>query len=353
MFDIVYTWANTAGAYSAEEIRQLAGMELEGWLYENYATDQLIDQRFADHGELKYSLRSLAKYADWFDRIFIVHPDGQLPEWLNTEHPKIFTVAHSEIIPAEYLPTFNSSAIEFYLHRIPDLSTWFIYSNDDVFFNNYVTPVDFYTENGLAKGLFSKYKCPPASTDIFLTAHSFMRRLNLVLQTGMGHLLFQDEKHFLTQKAIWLGGLSTAQKAIEKLKPQFKGKVSRRILTDRRLVAHFHHVLNIDVMNYIHENLAEDIHRTSSQKFRTPSSICSIQLVVQLANIMGKHCENTCIRGQMGFSITDEQLGCINSGNKENIIAFFESKFPDRSCLEKKSPTLTLAGNLKHKIQTL
>ena len=40
---------------------------------------------------------------------------------------------HERIIPNELLPTFNSTTIEMYLHRIPDLAEQFIYSNDDMF----------------------------------------------------------------------------------------------------------------------------------------------------------------------------------------------------------------------------
>lgn len=58
--------------------------------------------RYADSGELKYSLRSIEMYAPWIRKIFIV-TDDQEPEWLNTENPKIQVVDHKEIMPAESL----------------------------------------------------------------------------------------------------------------------------------------------------------------------------------------------------------------------------------------------------------
>ena len=64
-----------------------------------------------DNGELKYSLRSIGLYAPWVRKIFIV-TDNQVPEWLDTAHPKIQIVDHSEILPEESRPCFNSVIIE-------------------------------------------------------------------------------------------------------------------------------------------------------------------------------------------------------------------------------------------------
>ncbi|MBR4756443.1 MAG: hypothetical protein IK076_05825, partial [Bacteroidales bacterium] len=46
---------------------------------------------------------------------------------------KVDVVLHSDIIPSEYLPTFNSCVIEMFLHRIPGLDERFVYFNDDIF----------------------------------------------------------------------------------------------------------------------------------------------------------------------------------------------------------------------------
>lgn len=101
--------------------------------------------RFRNNEELRYSLRSVEKYAPWVNKIFIV-TDNQKPEWLNTEHPKIKIVDHKEIMPPEALPTFNPSAIETCLHKIPNLSEYFIYANDDMFFTTYIEPSFFFTD---------------------------------------------------------------------------------------------------------------------------------------------------------------------------------------------------------------
>lgn len=104
--------------------------------------------RYVDNGELKYSLRSVEKYAPWIRNIFIV-TDNQVPEWLDTSHPKIHIVDHSEILPKESLPCFNSVVLEHHLHIIPGLAEHFLYANDDMFLNMPVTPWTFFAKDSL------------------------------------------------------------------------------------------------------------------------------------------------------------------------------------------------------------
>lgn len=101
--------------------------------------------RYTNNDELRYSLRSVEKYAPWIRKIFIV-TDNQVPAWMNTEHPKVQVIDHTEIIPAEILPLFNSTVIEYFIYKIPGLSEHFLFSNDDMFFNAPVSP-DFFFVN--------------------------------------------------------------------------------------------------------------------------------------------------------------------------------------------------------------
>ena len=125
----------------------------------NTLEDDLSKNRFADNNELKYSLRSVEQYAPWVRNIFIV-TNGQVPSWLNLEHPRIRLVTHQEIfLNKSHLPTFSSPAIETHIHRIPGLSRKFIYMNDDVFFGLKVWPDDFYTHSNGQK-LFLSWAVP-------------------------------------------------------------------------------------------------------------------------------------------------------------------------------------------------
>ncbi|WP_308858386.1 stealth family protein [Lacticaseibacillus paracasei] len=84
------------------------------------------DERFRDYGTLRYLLRSIEKYANWVNHIYLV-TDHQRPNWLSTSNPRLTVINHQDIIPAAALPTFNSNAIDFCLDRIPGLSEQFVY----------------------------------------------------------------------------------------------------------------------------------------------------------------------------------------------------------------------------------
>lgn len=99
--------------------------------------------RFRPNDYLKYLFRGLEKYLPWINKIhLIVASEAQVPSWLDKD--KIHVVLHEDIIPAELLPTFNSSTIECFYHNIIGLSDRFIYGNDDMFALNYCAETDFF-----------------------------------------------------------------------------------------------------------------------------------------------------------------------------------------------------------------
>lgn len=104
--------------------------------------------RFRNNDELRYSLRSLAKNADWIRQIFIV-TNGQIPSWLQTDNHRVQIIKHNDIMPADSLPTFNSTAIEAALYNIEGLSEHFLLANDDTFFGKEVSPNFFFNSQGL------------------------------------------------------------------------------------------------------------------------------------------------------------------------------------------------------------
>ncbi|MDH6140768.1 hypothetical protein P3T35_002778 [Kitasatospora sp. GP30] len=106
-------------------------------------------ERFRNRDELRYCLRSIAMYAPWIRRVYLV-TDGQCPDWLATEHPGVTVVAHRQLFAdATILPVFNSHAIETQLHQIPDLAEHFLYFNDDMFLGRPVQPEQFFQGNGV------------------------------------------------------------------------------------------------------------------------------------------------------------------------------------------------------------
>ena len=101
--------------------------------------------RYRDWGFLRYWFRGIEKNAPWVNRVFFV-TWGHIPPWLNTDHPMISIVKHSDYIPEKYLPTFSCRPIELNIHRIKDLSERFVYFNDDMFLLDTVTPNDFFID---------------------------------------------------------------------------------------------------------------------------------------------------------------------------------------------------------------
>lgn len=104
-------------------------------------------ERYRDWGILRYWFRGVEQFAPWVNRIHFI-TWGHLPDWLNTEHPKLHIVNHRDYIPEQYLPTFSSHTIELNMHRIEGLSEQFVYLNDDTFLLSARNPSDFF-KNGL------------------------------------------------------------------------------------------------------------------------------------------------------------------------------------------------------------
>ncbi|MCR4827906.1 MAG: hypothetical protein K5864_00400 [Bacteroidales bacterium] len=94
------------------------------------STDKL--KRFRDWGTLPYLLRGIEANMPFVENIFlVVARESQVPQWVDRSRLNI--VLHSDIIPQNLLPVFNSCTIEMFLHRTPRLAEEFIYFNDDMF----------------------------------------------------------------------------------------------------------------------------------------------------------------------------------------------------------------------------
>ncbi len=119
------------------------------WLAEKaeYSPSAMADSatpvRFRDWDNLQYWFRGIEKFAPWVNKIHFI-TWGHLPEWLNTNHPKLHIVNHKDYIPEKYLPTFNSHTIELNMHRINGLAEHFVYFNDDMFITKPTQTTDFF-----------------------------------------------------------------------------------------------------------------------------------------------------------------------------------------------------------------
>ncbi|MDR0796471.1 MAG: stealth family protein [Tannerella sp.] len=138
--DFVITWVDMNDPKWGESFAKYANKI-------DNAKNEISKARFRDFGLLKYWFRGVEKFTPWVRKIHLV-TCGQQPDWLNADNPRINLVNHEDIIPAQFLPCFNSAVIERYLHKINDLTEHFVYFNDDFFITNTIHQNRFF-KNGL------------------------------------------------------------------------------------------------------------------------------------------------------------------------------------------------------------
>jgi hypothetical protein len=139
--DFVVTWVDMDDPKWKAEFLKYSGRI-------DNSKNEVSEARFRDYGFLKYWFRGVEKFAPWVRKIHFVTA-GQRPEWLDVNNPKLNLVNHQDYIPAEFLPSFNSSVLECHLHRIPGLSENFVYFNDDCFVINDLPRERFFARDGV------------------------------------------------------------------------------------------------------------------------------------------------------------------------------------------------------------
>lgn len=143
--------------------------------------------RFRDNGLLRFWFRGVESFTPWINKVYFI-TCGQKPSWLNLNHPKLVWVKHSDYIPSQYLPTFNSVSIEMNFHRIAGLSERFVYFNDDMFLLEKIEP-----------GFFFRKSQPVLDCDL--------RYTNLVGYDNWSRHLFNDyclvNGSFNMHESIW------------------------------------------------------------------------------------------------------------------------------------------------------
>ncbi|OHT16397.1 hypothetical protein TRFO_02632 [Tritrichomonas foetus] len=236
-------------------------------------TKSFFENRYEDIEELRYSLRTIEKYAKFVNHIFII-TEGHRPSWINDQHPKLTFVNHSSIFPSHYqingkkishsnlLPTFNSIAIEFAMVNIPELSEHFIYLNDDVFFGQQVYPSDFFTKEG--KPIYFSHHSPKEFNNQAMTK-SYNTNLRFVKASQSGAIYGCAVIH------------------------------TKRVILDK-----FHTILPYELEHVsfpltktlyqkVFENFEEDIVETMKSKFRTIHNLHMQTLFFQQAMIGDPH----------------------------------------------------------------
>jgi hypothetical protein len=200
--------------------------------------------RNRDNNDLMYSLRSLEENLSWWKGQLYIVTDKQVPKWLNQGHPRLRVVDHTEIIPAKYLPTRDSSTIEWFLHLIPGIEDFFIAMNDDVLFLKPCNKMTFFTADDKPKVVFNK---------------------NMLTNTK------ESPNVFKTQSKMWLSNVHNTMNILEeKMGHSFKNK---------RYIQHSPKIFSKKAIQELHKILAEEFDKSSIIKERHYGSLNTLYCI--------------------------------------------------------------------------
>lgn len=297
--DVVYTWVD---GNDKNWIKKK-----NNFLPKEYSRDANEDIRFKNINELKYSLRSIEKFAPWINHIYIVVDDEQSPNFLK-KHPKLTIIKHSQIM--KDIPTFNSQAIEANLQNIPGLSNNFIYFNDDCFLGNYLKKTDMISRGGKPY-YFKNFDCK-----------------------FQGEPLNEDEGYV----SAWKNTFNTLNKDFKK--------------QDFSCLWHHPILLKKSLINNVKNKYKILYNRTSASKFRHKMNIPPIGFAVHYGKLNGDY-EERKPHNNIYFNYPDSKdikpklnniketkplFFCINNiipnDNTNELLKFFEEYYPNKSEFE-------------------
>lgn len=295
--------------------------------------------RYRDWQLLRYWFRGVEKYASWVNKIYFI-TYGHIPEWLNTDNKKLKIVKHSEYIPNEYLPTYNSNTIEMNLFRINELNENIVNFNDDMFIINDTKKEDFF-KNDLPCDLAAcNINMPNGQND--LISHIMLNNVDII------------NKYYKKNEVIK-----------KNIKKWFNFKYGKYLMRTVFLLPwpkfsifqemHMPSSILKSTMNKIYELEKDRVEETSSNKFRSEKDIN--QWVFRYWQIVnnkfmprsykfGKYYD---IEQDIIPNIRKTILGnknkviCLNDSKdnieferlKKELIEIFEKKFTEKSSFEK------------------
>jgi len=309
--DIVYTWVDHRDPKWRRLFTEATGKAPNKGGEDN---DPSSMDRFLSRDELKYSLRSVDRYASWVRNVYVV-TNCSPPDWINLEHPKLHWIDHEEILPPKALPTFSSHAIEARLQHIPGLSNHFLYFNDDFFLTRPARVTDFFQSNGLSKSAMEPYG------------------------TVSGEVAKGDADYLNAAR----NGKSLLEKAFGK--------------SVTSLHTHTPYALRKDVLLEMEERFKEPIEQTIHNAFRTPEDISTVSFLYHHYSYMTQRAvyselDSVLIKARradypmvMADILTGKRVPvavCINDGSgsshmmrwNQHVSGFLDTYFPHPSAFE-------------------
>lgn len=273
--------------------------------YEEHTNIPVLEKRFRDWGTLRYLLRGIETNMPFIRKVhLVVARDSQVPAWVNRDEVNI--VLHKDIIPEEFLPTFNCNPIELHLHRIEGLSEQYIYFNDDVFPMKRCEPTTFFVDGkgqlGMSHHLFA--------FDMF---KSICRNSDRAARRALGKraaLRFLRPQHVCTPMI---------KSECEELYRRAEADIRSSITTTRKA----NNISQYIFLNYMYLNGTLENHRLSKQHFSL--GITSTEKLRRF--IINPSKMFTCIND---VKLSHERFEELRAA----LIEAFEIRFPQKSKYE-------------------
>lgn len=291
--------------------------------------------RFRDWEFMPYWFRAIEKNTPWVNKIFFI-TQGHIPDWLDTKHPKLSIVRHSDYIPNEYLPTFNSNVIELNLHRIKELSENFVLFNDDMFVNKKMGETAFF-ENNLPKDIGVLSPLVPSRGTITSIVLNNVEIIND----------YFESRELIKNNFFKMFNLKYGKHIIKNI----------CILPWKNILGFYDSHIPISykksIFNKVWEKEPEILYATSANKFRTREDvnhwlmrywqICEGNFVPKWEK-SGKYYNISDKLDNIVQDILFEKHGliCLNDGkikdfqkSKQTILNAFQTRYPEKSSFEK------------------
>ena len=274
--------------------------------YEKFTNMPLMQKRYRDWGTLKYLLRGIDSRMSFIRNVYMVvsHPT-QVPDWVDTDNLKI--VLHSDIIPSEYLPVFNSAAIEMFLHKIDGLDEQYIYFNDDTFPVGNCVPEDFFYDGRISTG-FSKHFLATGMYKKHCRNSDWMSRKALNMKTS---LVFVRPQHACTPMLR-----SQCSEVFDKMEAEILPTISRLRTNDN--------VNQYLFLDYMYYNGKVRVRKTSNKHFSV--AVASAETIAEF--IRNPYRTFCCIND---VQMSNEKFCQM----RDTITEAFEDVFPEKSRFEK------------------
>jgi hypothetical protein len=161
---------------------------------------------WSEGDQLKYSLRSLGRFAPWIRKVYVVAGE-KAPKWLAGDRTRLSLVKHATLLPAGA----NADLAAWQMFRIPGLSRQFLYLDGNTFLGQPLNASDFLSSKSGYRFFVEPSDIPPGSAAESLLNSRFGKRSPRKTVARTPHLLdrsFLEEVHRLWEKPIKQGGVS-------------------------------------------------------------------------------------------------------------------------------------------------